>query len=906
MKIKKLLTAVLLMVSICIYGRNQVSFYDLKTEYKTNPINIDVKNPGLSWKVLATERNTLQDYYQIQASLSLSDLKRGKNLLWDSNKTESSSSIHNKYEGKELESLQRVYWRVRVWCGKNESSWSEAAFFETGFYSASEWKAQWIRSAFDQKEEPDPSPYFRKEFNLSKKVKKARVYTSSIGIYELYLNGERAGNEYLTPGWTSYKNRIQYQVYDVTDFVNQGNNAIGFVLGNGWVRHFKSNIHADAYFQHLAGIVQLEIEYTDGTQKTILTDDSWKSTTGPILSSTLYDGESYDARKEMSGWSNAGFVDSNWKGTTILNQSTDILVGSQGVPVIKNEEIKPVKIWQNDKGEVIADMGQNMVGWIKLKIKGPKGTKITLKHAEVLDQEGNFYTENLREASQLIEYILKGEGEEIYEPHFSFMGFRYLLLEGFPDMPDNENITGIVVHSHIPTTGSFECSNPLINQLQNNIQWGQKGNFVDIPTDCPQRDERLGWTGDAQAFATTACFNMYTPAFYKKWLKDLALDQDDKGRIPWVVPNNLGENSTGACGWADAGVIVPWIVYQYYGDKTILEDQYESMKAWVEYQRKTAGDSYLWNTDWHFGDWLAYIPEDTRGYPGATTDKDLLATAFFAHSTNLLQQTAEILGKSEDAKDYAQLFENIKLAFNREFVTEKGRLSSNTQTAYAVALYFNLLPGGEKEMAAKRLADDVRKFGHITTGFLGTPYINHVLSEYGYNDEAYMLLNRTEYPSWLYPVTRGATTIWERWDGIKPDGSFQDASMNSFNHYAYGAVGDWMYRTIAGINQSSPGFKTFYIKPEIGGDLSYAKASYNSMYGEIKSDWELNDNKILMNVSIPANTIARVFVPASSEDKIKENGLALSNVNGIEIREYGDGYVELGLGSGDYSFEVTK
>jgi len=283
-----------------------------------------------------------------------------------------------------------------------------------------------------------------------------------------------------------------------------------------------------------------------------------------------------------------------------------------------------------------------------------------------------------------------------------------------------------------------------------------------------------------------------------------------------------------------------------------------------------------------------------------------LATAFFAHSTNLLQQTAEILGKSEDAKDYAQLFENIKLAFNREFVTEKGRLSSNTQTAYAVALYFNLLPGGEKEMAAKRLADDVRKFGHITTGFLGTPYINHVLSEYGYNDEAYMLLNRTEYPSWLYPVTRGATTIWERWDGIKPDGSFQDASMNSFNHYAYGAVGDWMYRTIAGINQSSPGFKTFYIKPEIGGDLSYAKASYNSMYGEIKSDWELNDNKILMNVSIPANTIARVFVPASSEDKIKENGLALSNVNGIEIREYGDGYVELGLGSGDYSFEVTK
>ena len=905
MKNKKLLTAILLLSFFYAFGKNQISFYELKTEYKTTPISIDVQHPGLSWKIKATERNTVQDFYQIQAATTSRDLKRGKNLLWDTQKTASSGSIHIKYAGKELESMQRVYWRVRVWCGKTASSWSEPTYFETGLYSSSDWKAQWIKSGFDQRDEPDPSPYFRKEFNLDKKVKKAKAYASSIGLYELFINGKRAGNEYLTPGWTSYKNRIQYQVYNVTNLVNQGANAMGFALGNGWFRHFRSNNRADSYYDFLAGIVQVEIEYEDGTKETIITDNSWKSSTGPILSSTIYDGEKYDARKEMTGWSRVGFNDADWQGTTAVDQSKDILVGAQGEPVIKNEKLKPIKIWKNDKGELIADMGQNMVGWIQLKVNGAAGTKITLKHAEVLDKDGHFYIKNLRAADQLIEYTLKGDGDEVYEPHFTFMGFRYLLIEGFPGMPTADNITGIVVHSHIPVIGNFECSNDLINQLQHNIQWGQKGNFVDVPTDCPQRDERLGWTGDAQAFAPTACFNMYTPAFYKKWLKDLAYDQDDQGRIPHVIPNNLGPNSVAACGWADAGLIVPWVVYQYYGDKTILEDQYESMKAWVEYQRKTAGDSYLWNTGHHFGDWLAFAT--TRSdYPGATTDKDLLATAFFAYSTSLLKQTAEILGKDQDAQEYAQLFEHIKAAFNKEFITPSGRLSPNTQTAYVIALYFNLFPEDKIESAAKRLADDVKQFGHLTTGFLGANLINKVLSQHGYTDLAYMLLNRTKYPSWLYPVTKGATTIWERWDGIKTDGSFQNAGMNSFNHYAYGAVGDWMYRTITGINQSSPGFKTFDIKPEIGGDLSYAKASYNSMYGEIKSGWELKDNEISMNVTIPANTTARVYVPASSEGKIKENGIALSNSEGIKVLGSDNGYVELEVGSGDYNFIIEK
>ncbi|MCG8308973.1 MAG: glycoside hydrolase family 78 protein [Cytophagales bacterium] len=887
------------------YGKNRISFFDLKTEYKTTPINIDVKHPGLSWKISATERNTLQDSYQIQAALNLSDLKKGRNLLWDSEKTNSSSSIHIKYAGKELQSMQRVYWRVRVWCGKSASQWSAPTYFETGLYDSPDWKAHWIKSGFKQKEEPDPSPYFRKEFTLNKKINQARAYASSIGLYELFINGKRAGNEYLTPGWTSYNNRIQYQVYDVTDMFVQGKNAVGFILGNGWFRHFRSNDRADSYYDFLAGIVQIEVKYADGSKETLITDNSWKSSAGPILSSTIYDGEIYDARKDLDGWASVGFDDSGWPGTSIVDQSKDILVGAQGEPVIKNEEIKPVKIWKNDKGEVLADMGQNMVGWIKLTVKGDKGTKISLRHAEVLDKNGHFYTENLRAADQLLEYTMKGEGEEVYEPHFTFMGFRYLLIEGFPGMPTADNITGVVVHSRIPVTGNFECSNGLINQLQHNIQWGQKGNFVDVPTDCPQRDERLGWTGDAQAFAPTACFNMYTPAFYKKWLKDLALDQDDQGRIPHVIPNNLGPNSVAACGWADAGLIVPWVVYQYFGDKTILEDQYESMKAWVEYQRRTAGDSYLWNTGRHFGDWLAYAT--TRSdYPGATTDKDLLATAFFAHSTSLLKQTAEILGKKQDAEAYDQLFAKIKEAFNKEFITPNGRMSSNTQTAYVIALAFNLFHEDKIDDGANRLAEDVKKFGHITTGFLGANLINQVLSEHGYTDLAYMLLNRTAYPSWLYPVTKGATTIWERWDGIKTDGSFQNAGMNSFNHYAYGAVGDWMYRTITGINNTSPGFKTFYIRPELGGDLTYARASFNSMYGMIKSSWEIKGDKINMSVSVPANTISTVYVPASSEHKVKEGGSSLSDAEGIKILGSDNGYVELEVGSGEYNFMIEK
>jgi alpha-L-rhamnosidase len=574
------------------------------------------------------------------------------------------------------------------------------------------------------------------------------------------------------------------------------------------------------------------------------------------------------------------------------------------------EELKPVKVLKTPAGDTVLDMGQNMVGWMKFRITAPAGTTITLRHAEVLDKKGNFYTANLRTAQERIRYTTKGQGTEVYEPHFTFQGFRYVAVSGWPGEVKTGDFTGVVVHSAMERTGTFESSNPLLNQLEHNIIWGQKGNFVDVPTDCPQRDERLGWTGDAQVFAPTASFNFDTAGFYTKWLRDVSLDQQDDGAVPFVVPNVLSRDTrkgeSAAAGWADVAVVMPWTVYQAFGDKRILEEQYASMKSWVEYMRRAAGEKYLWNTGFTFGDWLSFATT-SAAYPGATTSSDLIQTAYFARSTELLAKTAEVLGKKEDAAEYAELEEKIKTAFVKEFVTPNGRLSSDTQTAYALALEFDLLPEVTRAEAAARLAEDVRKFKHLTTGFLGTPVLCKALSDYGYLDEAYMLLNRKEYPSWLYPVTQGATTIWERWDGQKPDGSFQDVGMNSFNHYAYGAIGDWMYRVVAGINldEQAPGYKHILIEPEPGGELTYAKAAVESMYGRVSSGWKIADGKLKLTVEVPANTTATVRLPQGKLEHVSEGGKPVAGrAEFSNLRQEKDAVV-LFVGSGNYVFESS-
>lgn len=575
----------------------------------------------------------------------------------------------------------------------------------------------------------------------------------------------------------------------------------------------------------------------------------------------------YDAGLEMDGWASTGFDAGNWEAADVLDKPKNQLIAPQGVPVKAVEEIKPIKLITTPKGEMVFDLGQNMVGWVRIKMNGEKGEKAILKFAEVLDKDGNFYTANLRSAKCTDTYIFKGEGVETYEPKFTFHGFRYLLLEGLKEAPDLEDITGVVIYSDMKPTGSFSCSDDMINQLPHNIQWGQKGNFLDVPTDCPQRDERLGWTGDAQVFAPTAAYNFDVAAFFTKWTKDITADQLPDGKVPHVIPDVL-KGGGGSTAWADASIIVPWITYLSYGDTRILEEQYESMKMWVGFMQDKAGDDHLWTRGAHFGDWLAYAT--TRSdYPGATTEKDLIATAYYSYSSGLLAKIAEIIGETADAKKYAALSENIKKAFVTEFVTSSGRLVSHTQTAYCLAIAFDLLPEDLIPKAAEYLAGDVKKMKHLTTGFVGTPLLCKTLSDQGYEDLAFMLLNRKDYPSWLYPVTQGATTIWERWDGQKPDGSFQSIGMNSFNHYAYGAIGEWLYTYVSGINidEENPGYKHFVLAPHPGGGLTNANAEFDSMYGKIKSAWKIEGNNVVYNVEVPANTTATVILPGSNETK---------------------------------------
>jgi len=886
----------------------------LRCEYKVNPIGIDVEQPRFSWHIVSSGRAFVQTAYQIQVDRGAQRLQHHESFMWETGKVESDSSIQIPYEGWPLNSGQRFFWRVRVWDENDEpSEWSEVAYFEMGLLEPSDWQAEWITANLDEdRTTSSPAQMMRSTFNVEGEVVAARAYVSSLGLYEMELNGRRVGDQVLTPGWTSYDTRIQYQTYDITDNIQNGENVVGAYVGDGWYRgNLGFQDSRNVYGDRIALILQIRIIFSDGSTQIIGTDAGWKSSTGPVLMSDIYNGESYDARLEKDGWSTVGYDDSDWGGVSVLDRSKDILIVPAGPPIKRIEEVKPIEIIHTPEGDTVVDMGQNMVGWIRLHVDGPAGTTVTLQHAEVLDRMGNFYTENLRRAQQTVRYTLKGGGEEIYEPRFTFQGFRYVAVDGYPGRLTLDDLTGVVVHSDMKPTGTFETSNELLNQLQHNIQWGQKGNFVDVPTDCPQRDERLGWTGDAQVFFPTAAYNMDVAAFFTKWLADLAADQKSNGAIPHVIPDVLTRGSDvggGATGWADAGTVIPWGMYLSFGDTRILEVQYESMKAWVDFMWDQAGEKLIWNTGSHFGDWLAYAT--TRSdYPGATTDKDFLATAYFAHSADILRKTATVLGRTSDAVYYTGLFHDIRNAFQEEFLTSTGRLSPNTQTAYALALSFDLVPDDLRSNAARRLVADIRSFGnHLTTGFLGTPLLCHTLSDNDYLDVAYDLLNQETYPSWLYPVRMGATTIWERWDGIKPDGTFQDAGMNSYNHYAYGAIGAWMYSVVAGINidPEQPGYKHILIQPKPGGGLTEVRATLQSMYGEIGSAWALSDGRFQLDVTIPPNTHATVTLPDATLEEVTEGDLPLSDAEGIFSSAQSGDEVILTLGSGRYTFVYAK
>jgi alpha-L-rhamnosidase len=884
----------------------QVRVQNLLTENLSNPIGLDIKQPRFSWQLVSDRRNVMQTAYEIKVTSS----EKNKDIVWESGKISSGQSVMVTYSGKSLQSSHRYFWQVRVWDNNgNLSPWSEPAFFQTGFFNTTDWKAKWIEPGYAEDPVLRQSPLFRKQFPIKKKIKSAFAYITAHGLYEAQINGHRVGDAYLTPGWTSYNKRLEYQVYDVTGSLNAGNNVIGVTLGSGWYRgHLAWGENKNIYGKDISLLLQLEITYTDGKKETIISDGSWRSATGSIISSEIYDGEIIDDRAEKNGWLSSGYDDSKWSGVTVEDFSYNNLIATYNEPIRKHETFKPVNIITTPKGEKVIDFGQNLVGWEMLNVKGKAGDTITIEHAEVLDKNGNFYTDNLRAAKATSKYILNGNGEESFEPHFTYYGFRYIKVEGIQDDLNPDDFTAVALYADMKKTGDFSTSNSFINQLQHNIQWGQKGNFLDVPTDCPQRDERLGWTGDAEVFSRTAAFNMGVNNFFSKWLKDVAADQYPDGSVPHVIPNVLGPNSGGSAGWADVSTIIPWNMYLAYGDTQILKNQYSSMKAWVEYMHsKSIND--LWNTGSHFGDWLFYRPDDDNSGRAAVTDKYLIAQCFYAHSTQLLIDAAKVLGKTDDVSHYSDLLLRIKDAFLKEYVTPNGRLVSSTQTAYVLALNFDMLPESLRKQAAERLVENIKSYNnHLTTGFLGTPYLCHVLNRFGYIDIAYQLLMQDTYPSWLYPVKMGATTIWERWDGEKPDGSFENPGMNSFNHYAYGAIGDFMYRVVTGIDtyEDEPGYKHISIHPHIGGGLTYANADLQTYYGKISSHWKTENDKTYFDVEIPANTSADVVLPAADVSNVTESGNVLSSVKDIKIVGKQNGNVTIHIGSGSYHFVCSK
>ena len=780
-----------------------------------------------------------------------------------------------------------------------------------GLLERTDWQGQWIGAPFSGgPRTTSPAPYLRKEFRITKQVGSARLYATALGLYECYLNGTRVGDELLTPGWTDYNKHIQYQVYDVTDLVRTGTNVCGAILGDGWGVGHIAWVGRQRYTDRPQLLTQIILSYSDGSKEIIATDNTWKVTQGAILESDMLMGESYDARRELTGWCNPGYDDLSWWTAELFADQDAELVATNGPIVKRQEELRPVNIHEIPdfvNRRWIFDLGQNMVGWVRLRVCGDKGTTVSIRYAEVLNPNGTLYTANLRTARNTDYYTLKGGEEEVWEPRFLFHGFRYVELLGFPGIPTEETVTGIVIHSDMSPTGTFECSDPLINQLQHNIVWGQKGNFVDVPTDCPQRDERLGWTGDAQVFIRTAAFNMNVAGFFTKWSRDLEDAQLPDGAYPAVAPNpsawSIGD---GGPAWADAGVICPWTIYQCYGETRLLETRYASIQRFVEFLSQTSQNGlrcYAEYTGWHgFGDWLALDGSDGRE---GGTSKELIGTAFFAYSSQLLAKIAQILGKDKDAERYDNFSRQAREAFVKRFVLPDGTLKGGTQTSYVLALHFDLLPQDLRPIAVAELVRNIeQRDNHLSTGFVGTPYLNLVLSEMGHLETAYQLLKQTTWPSWLYSVTQGATTIWERWDGWTHDRGFQDQGMNSFNHYAYGAVGAWMYAVIGGIDLDSdqPGYKHIIMHPQPGGGITYAKTGLHSMYGLIRSEWTWENNRFEWQIKVPVNSTATVYVPARDASHVMENGDAVENAQEITFLRMENGFAVFDVEAGSYSF----
>jgi alpha-L-rhamnosidase len=839
----------------------------VRFEHRTDALGIGAARPRLSWTVETASPGWRQAAYELEAATP------DGAPCGDTGRVESAESVLVEWPFAPLASRQRLALRVRVWGADGSASgWSAPAEVEAGLLSPADWTARFVTPGWDEDTSvAQPGPLLRREFDVAGPVKQARLYITSLGLYQAQINGAVVGDHEMAPGWTSFNHRLRYQTFDVTGMLAAGRNALGAALGDGWYRGRFSfgggrrNIFGD----RLALLAQLEIEYADGTTERVVTDDAWRAARGPIQRTDIYDGETCDARLAKLGWAQAGFDASGWAGVRPVERDLGQLFAPYGPPVRRTQVVTPVSIFKSPAGKTLIDFGQNLVGRLRFTVSGPAGTVITFRHAEVLEN-GELGIRPLRTAKATDEYILAGGGPETWEPLFTFHGFRYAEVEGWPGELKAEDISAVVLHSDMERTGWFECSDPLLNRLHENVVWGMRGNFLDIPTDCPQRDERLGWTGDIQVFSPAASFIYDTAGFLQSWLRDLAAEQAQLGVVPFVVPTVMPGVPGPAAAWGDAACVVPWVLYNRFGDRQILADQLDSMKMWVDLLERTAGPSRLWDKGFQFGDWLdPSAPPDNPA--AAKCPSFIVATAYFARSAEITGQAAAVLGKEDVAKHYLDLATEVRTAFRNEYMTPNGRLLSDSSTAYSLALQFDLLETAEqRQHAGARLAELARDSGYtISTGFVGTPLICDALCSVGQERAAFRLLMEQGCPSWLYSVTMGATTIWERWDSMLPDGSINPGEMTSFNHYALGAVADWVHRTVAGLAPAAPGYRKLAIAPRPGGKLTHARARHVTPYGIAESGWQIADGKITVEAVIPPNTTATVTLPGRESEPIE-------------------------------------
>ena len=847
-----------------------LSLYGLTVEYREAPLGMDDVQPRFSWKLGSNLPNTKQTAYRITVS--------GETILWDTGRVESEQSILVEYLGPAFEPRTRYTWEVTVWTNNSENA-NASAQFETGLLrgTAFDGNAAWITHGLAKEE--TACPIFVKQFSVTKPIAKARLYASALGLYEAELNGKKLDDTYFAPGWTSYHKRLQYQVYELTPAA--GENELRFTLGNGWYKGMLGfNPMPNHYGDTTALLAMLILTYADGTEEIIGTDESWQVFTGPIRFSELYDGEAQDTTLPQKLVGQAEPYDHNY----------EMLIAQENEPVRCILRLPAEKHFIAPNGDSIYDFSQNLTGWVELKVQGKPGQRITLRHAESLDENGNFYTDNLGVAKATDTYILNGT-EQILRPHFTFHGFRYVCLEG---MEEGQTITLTACHltTDLKQTGTFSCSDERVNRLWQNILWGQRDNYLDVPTDCPQRSERLGWTGDAVAFTPTAAFNSNIMPFMRKWLRDLAADQSPVNGMPQVVPDVMNSEQNGAAYWGDAATIVPWTLYETYGDRRVINEQYDSMKIWVDYIRRQCGANGLWQSGFQYGDWLGLDSEnnDQHDERKGATDDYFVANACYLWSLRIIADSAALLGYGEDEAQYRLLYQQVLAAFRAEYVTPNGRLVSETQTALTLALHLGLVEDKHTDAIASRLAQNIRAHKtHLTTGFVGTPYLCPVLSDHGNHDLAGKLLLQEESPGWLYAVKMGATTIWERWNSILPDGSFHPANMNSLNHYAYGSIGNWLYTRLCGLQPLEPGYKKFSVAPRFIKGITWAQLHYDGVYGPIEILWRCEKGQITIDLTVPANTTAMLTLP--EKDEIQELGsgvyhFAYETITNLEQGKY--------------------